>query len=96
MSNGTSTVAIEKKIDTVASKADKQTEAAEKVNAVKGDLANLKNEVSNVKSTVAELKKKPNPAGDKYCAWCDNNGFAESAYTHTEDKCGRKKAAAKQ
>ena len=62
-------------------------------NAIKGELSNLKNEVSNVKSTVADLKKKPAPPGDKYCAWCDNNGFAESAYTHSEDKCGRKKAA---
>ena len=87
-------VAFEKKMEAVSTKVDKQSEAAEKANAMKGELSNLKNEVSNVKSTVAELKKKPTtPAGDKYCAWCDNNGFAASAYTHNEDKCGRKKAA---
>ena len=75
---------------------DKMTDALDKLTAVKNDMANLKNEVSNVKSSVTELKKKPAASGgDKYCSWCDTNGFAESAYTHNEDKCGRKKAANK-
>ena len=87
---------LEKKCETMATKMDKMADSIDKVTAVKNDLSNLKNEVANVKSGVAELKKKPAAGGgDKYCAWCDSNGFAESAYTHNEDKCGRKKAANK-
>ena len=86
---------LEKKCETLSTKMDKMTDSIDKVTAVKNDLANLKNELTNLKSGVTELKKKsvPSGGGDKYCAWCDSNGFAESAYTHNEDKCGRKKAA---
>ena len=67
-----------------------------KAHQIKKKREQQRDDLKKNKKSKDELKKKPTtPAGDKYCAWCDNNGFASSAYTHNEDKCGRKKAANK-